>query len=171
MCLLAWIGATRPVATVPRPLVPGPDQDWRFVEAVDEQAPERQHFTLPLVYYVGSHEGCGCGYNSDDVARLGFDTLAEIEPLVDGLLTRERVRFEAEQQSRQFLYDLLVKALTESDLVEVFACWGGNEADPIVATEEVTPAHFVEQLRPIGEGVKYLVRSQRDVSGSVTDRD
>ena len=58
-----------------------------YVEEVsDRDAPVRRHFSQPCVYYAGSHEGCGCGFNSGTVEFEGFETEAELAPLVGAVL-------------------------------------------------------------------------------------
>ena len=157
---MAWIGTSRPLPTTARPQQPDAQGSWRYVGEVEPGAPVRNRFTLPLVYYVGSHEGCGCGFNSDDLAWQGFelDTVADMQPLLEGFLDQERTEFLAEQGSRLYLKDQLLSLLAESDVAEVFSCWAGGESDPAIATHEVTPDYFAEKLAPLGEGVKYIVR-------------
>ena len=53
-------------------------------ELVERDEPVRRQFSKPHVYYVGSHEGCGCGFQygqyagfEDDAAGLAAAGVAQ----------------------------------------------------------------------------------------------
>ena len=155
---MVWVATTSPVApvTLANPQTPDPVYGYGRVEAAPAGAPVRARFTLSHVTYVGSHEGCGCGFNSGDLAWEGFERVDEVRPLIDAMSDEERAKFLAAQGSRERLRAIVEGALTAGP-VEVFGCWAGDEVDAAVGCEDVAPAHFTERTEPIGERVLYRV--------------
>jgi hypothetical protein len=101
------------------------------IEPTPPDAPIRSRFTLPFVSMVGSHEGCGCGFNSDDLESQGFHTLGEALELLDAMHLGEREEFDAELASRQRLGDLVADSC-RFGRVEVFGSWSGGEGDAAI---------------------------------------
>jgi hypothetical protein len=161
MCLLVWMASARPLppVTLASPQQPHPVDGYARVEAVDADAPVRARFTLPHVSYVGSHEGCGCGYNSGDLTWQGFQRVDEVAPLVGAMGADERAAFTDAQRSRERLRALVEDAAAWGD-VEVFGCWSGDEGDEAVRVEAVASSWFTEWLAPIEERVRYVVRAR-----------
>lgn len=160
MCLLVYVATVRPLAEAPRPTDEHPVDGHACVERVDDDAPVRARFGLPSVAYVGSHEGCGCGFQSDDYV-VGELSPAEALALADALTADERRALAAEQRSRERLRDLITAALADGE-VEVYGCWAGDEDRPADDVREVPVAHFVTRLRPFDERVLYRVRRPAD---------
>jgi hypothetical protein len=77
----------------------------------------RPQFTRPHVYYAGSHEGCGCGFQ-----------YGEYE--LDDPDAEELVEVARHEESRKRLTDYLQSALQVVPAVELYACWDGDEALP-----------------------------------------
>jgi hypothetical protein len=112
MCMMIYIASEHPL----------PTSSWDearpcfYVEALSERdEPVRRRFTKPWVYYAGSHEGCGCGFQSGQYEGLeeGADALA------------------AARDSRWRLAEFLAVALQHQSEVELFACWDGDQtAEP-----------------------------------------
>ena len=152
---MVWIGTTRQLDAV-SPHIPDPSAGYACVEPVALDAPVHAKFTSPHVAYVGAHEGCGCGYQSEYIAFQGATTVAEAQALSAALLDDERIEFEAEQRSRERL-----RALVETErawgAVELFACQAGEELAPAIETREVDSAWLTEQLEPFAERVKYVI--------------
>jgi hypothetical protein len=87
-------------------------------ELRESHQPVRQQFSKPLVYYVGSHEGCGCGFDYreweiDDPARETIERLASY-----------------------------LAVAVQRGSVELFACWDGDQQAELVERNSVTPAYF-----------------------------
>ncbi len=125
---------------------------------VAPSAPIRTHFTANHVTYVGAHEGCGCGYNSDSLELEGLDTSAEVLPLVGALSEEERERFRAEQRSRERLKVLINRSLIDGP-VEVYSCWTGDETTPPDRVEMVDAGWFTARTSPLQERVLFVVRA------------
>ncbi len=160
MCLMLWVAAEVPIATVSleNPQTPDPVHGYHRIEEVAPNATVRARFALSHVRYVGSHEGCGCGYNSGGLAFDGFERVDEAREYLTAMRDEEREKFEREQRSRERLRAIIEEALRHG-AVEVFGCWAGDEVDAAIAVEEVTPSRFTELLEPIEERVLYRVRS------------
>lgn len=97
------------------------------------EVPVRQHFNKPLVYYLGSHTQCGCGFDYDSsYAEARGDEADDLE-------------------SRRQLVKLL-RSLTEGEgEVEVFACWSGDEAEEVIERKRVRPEDLFDR-RILDEG-------------------
>jgi hypothetical protein len=108
------------------------------------------------VTYVGSHEGCGCGYNSGDLAWQGIDDVADAVALLGAMTDDEREKFLAEQRSRARLWALVSAALGDGP-VEVYACWAGNEEVEPTGERTIAPAWLADRTAPPEERVRYRV--------------
>lgn len=131
---MVWIGTARALPAVARPT--GPEVvDWSCLEPIADDAPVRARFTAPHVTYVGSHQGCGCGFFSSE--DEGDD-------------------FEAEQRSRERLR-ALIEGERAAGPVELFVCWAGGERDAAIASRVIDPAWITEHLEPFEEQTHYAI--------------
>ncbi len=82
-----------------------------YIEEINTQEDSSvlQHFSKPKVYYLGSHEGCGCGFAYDEQNDDKDDDLA--------------LRI----LSVKHFINLLEYILNQSDKVEIFLCWEGEQ--------------------------------------------
>ena len=106
MCLSVHVASAAPLPVG----VWNPDARAFYLEALPEDAPVRDRFSLPFVYFAGTHLGCGCGfqkYENDDEADK---TLANYTALAG----------------------VIRDALSHSSSVEVFTCWEGDDHEPEV---------------------------------------
>lgn len=119
MCMVVYVGSDQPL----------PRQPW------DEAAPAfcvtdipecdaevTRHFSKPHVCYVGSHEGCGCGFQSSEFPE-------DDDP--DDLAVA--------RQQRAHLARLLRVALEQSTTLELYACWSGDESKDVEYRGVVVP--------------------------------
>ena len=157
MCLMVWVASARPLLPVAPTSAKEPDpvSGYHCVEEVAADAPVRARFTLPNVSYVGSHEGCGCGYNSDFTWQ-GFARVDELTPLLGAMGDDERTAFAQEQGSRVRLRAIVEEAMAWGE-VEVFGCWDGAQGDDCLREERVEASQFTDWLAPIEERVRYRV--------------
>ena len=121
MCMMVYVGSESPISLIPW----NKDQPALCVERLDEynHAVVCQ-FSKPYVYYVGSHEGCGCGFQHSPYEPEEDDDKEE-ERLVD--------------RSCQQLRALIERLLETQAVVELFACWAGNEAKEPESQQELAP--------------------------------
>jgi hypothetical protein len=151
MCLVVYVASDYPL----------PTQAWdearpRFhVTAVVEPGhPVRRQFTKPWVYYAGSHDGCGCGFQH----RADDDD--EGDP----------AETTAVRDSRRRLAEFLSVALQHQPAVEVFACWDGDEGEPPWHRGRLRPSHLVRG-RGFFRERELLVVSETDAEhGAAVDR-
>lgn len=164
MCLMLWVAAEHPIPLVAleNPQTPDPVNGYHHIDDVAPDAPVRARVTLPHVRYVGSHEGCGCGYNSGGLACEGLARVTEVTPMLDAMTDDERAAFAADQRSRERLRAIVEGALGHG-AVEVFACWDGDEVEVTAAVTEVAPSYFTEFTSPIEERVRYRVVQGCDI--------
>jgi hypothetical protein len=117
MCLSVHVATAAPLAVG----VWNPEARAFYLEMVPEDAPIRDRFSLPLVYVVGSHLGCGCGfqkYENDD----------------------ERDKTHANYTA---LAGVIRDVLSSSSSVEVFTCWEGDHAHEPELLESVSVSEFL----------------------------
>ncbi|WP_165223088.1 hypothetical protein [Aquisphaera insulae] len=81
-------------------------------ELSDRDKSVRGQFSKPCIYFVGSHEGCGCGFQYGQYEGLEED----LEQLA------------AARESRRRLSEFLAVALQHQPEVELFACWDGDQS-------------------------------------------
>lgn len=81
-----------------------------------------RHFSKQHVCYVGSHEGCGCGFQSSE-----FVEYDEPEDLA--------VKRSQRAQLARFLRD----ALDGSTTLELYSCWSGDEPKDFEHRDVVVP--------------------------------
>lgn len=119
MCMMVYVASDYPLPTLAWDTT-RPGFHVRELDECDE--PVRQQFSKPCVYYVGSHEGCGCGFQYGEYE--GCEEEADVVP---------------SRQSRLRLTDFLTVALQHQSEVELFACWDGDQA---------AKPEYRERLRP-----------------------
>lgn len=78
--------------------------------AGDERAAAK-HFDTKIVRYVGSFEGCGCGFNASYAPEWD-------DPAV------EDDHFQAGKESRR----LLREYVEQHQIRQIYACWSGDES-------------------------------------------
>ena len=78
---------------------------------LDENSkPVRKQFSKPYVYYLGSHQGCGCGFSY-------------------GQYDYEEAEENAACESVRHLSEYLAQAVEIVGPVELFSCWDGDQED------------------------------------------
>lgn len=123
MCMVLYVVSDDPLPTLAwdesRPAFHVIDLDQRG-------EPVRRQFTKPYVYYVGSHEKCGCGFQYGE-----YEDFEEEQDLPQ------------KRDSRQRLVEFLRGALQHRPDVELFACWDGDQAAEPVYRGRVCPADLL----------------------------
>jgi hypothetical protein len=107
------------------PLVPWDDQAPAFnVTLLSEtEAVVRKQFSLRNVAYVGSHEGCGCGFHFHE--EIGLNEQA------------------GELKSLNELASYLTHVLQGGAIVELFFCWEGDQGAEVVSRLDLQPDSFI----------------------------
>ena len=118
MCVVVYIAADQPL-----PLIEWDDQAPAFhvKELVERESAVRQRFGKPHVYYVGSRQGCGCGFQSEYPDMEDDETRA------------------ASAEDRAQLVTYLGSAFERSDSVELYSCWDGDWSYPPEHRSDLRP--------------------------------
>ena len=124
MCMMVYIASDYPL----------PTSAWNYAKptfhvtnVLDAHVPVRRHFSKPYAYYVGSHEGCGCGFQVGQYDASNVDA----ETLAAGLSSRRR------------LVEFLAVALQHQQTVELFACWDGDQGEEAEHRSTVRPQELL----------------------------
>ncbi len=164
MCIQVYLGADRPLPTIPRPhvtpdtdlvpLKPGTPPIWvqpldpalnpepgqphakhRMGEPVlDVEALVRQHLNQPYLYYLGSFMDCGCGFGYADAPLTRPEW--DDDRVQDSVMWWEAFR-EATHQLAAYLENV-----TRDEPVTLLVCWSGEADRPPQRRTEVTPDYF-----------------------------
>jgi hypothetical protein len=113
--MVLYLGSEKPL-----PLIAW-DEDkpsFHVTELPEDLNGVRQQFSKPYVYYLGSHQGCGCGFS-----------YGQYENDDEELEARECV-------SRLSKY--LSQAVEIAGALELYSCWSGDEEEPPSFQENVT---------------------------------
>lgn len=78
------------------------------------------HFTKPHVFYLGSHEGCGCGFRRE---HYNFNDPDDAS---------------ATDTTQEQLHKYLGECLENQDFIELYGCWSGEESESADHYREVT---------------------------------
>ena len=128
MCYMLYLGSQ----------VPLPTSEWQketpgfFLSESDGNIKEAKlHFTIPYVYYVGSHAGCGCGFfyeQDDDPEEYGIS-----------------------KSSARDLVNMIQQALDSSPKAELLVTWAGSEHKAISRRLEMKPEELLSKNFPLDE--------------------
>lgn len=111
MCFEVYIGSDKPLATIGLDETKG---QFLVKNLEDRERVVTQHFSKPYVYYVGSYEGCSCGFFSTTWL------ITEDE--------EDREAYEESVASLQAFAAYLDTALENQDSIELFVTWYGHES-------------------------------------------
>jgi len=121
MCMKVYVAADLPLRLVPWN---GNAPAFNTSLLASREGRVRAQFTKPHLLYVGSHEGCGCGF------QLGEYPAEYFEP--DELALRKRSLHE--------FAAFLREELRRVGSIEVFACWDGDQEAPAEHHRALTPS-------------------------------
>lgn len=107
MCLVLYMASDRI-----RPTIPWDEANPSFhVRDDDPDAPRtRRQFSKPNIYYLGSDEGCGCGF-----------------PREHDISLEDSEKAESKAANIKRLHDYLSECLHDEASVELYSCWSGDE--------------------------------------------
>jgi hypothetical protein len=121
MCLAVYIASAKEL-----PLVAWEEaQPAFYVDDVVPDDPVRARLSMQNVYYLGSHEGCGCGFKYG-VMPAGLENQEEE--------AKGRAAVDA-------LRAYVAKAAVDQP-VELFACWEGEQQLPALEAADISPEHL-----------------------------
>lgn len=131
MCFVLYAAARKRPRLIPSPVDP---PAFHVAEVGGNEDMVRGQFTLPEVVYIGSDQGCGCGfrYSLSD----GYSKAAEIE-FDDANL--------AETQPNQLkLKAYLEEDFKEEPFIELYGCWSGDEGQPRELSAEINLSQITD---------------------------
>jgi hypothetical protein len=144
MCIAVYLGALEPL-----PLVPWDERHRGFhVDAIDETQEQdrvvRERLGTPYVYYAGSSDGCGCGFQFQQ----------------DPEWAKERGEYELELATLRAFRDYLDSALQQLHEVRFFAFWEGESWKEPMEHRRLVPDDLTREDFLFVEGeVSEFVRS------------
>ena len=119
MCMAVYIASDAPLQLVQWNIdQPNFHVSELTVDENDEKV--KGQFSKPFIYYVGAYTGCGCGFE--------YGRYPEYEDDV-----------EKKRQSVNQFSKYLANALQESETIELFACWEGDQAEKPVKHGKLIP--------------------------------
>ena len=115
------------------PLVPWVESAHGFctLPLSDYEICVTSQFSLPNALYLGSHQGCGCGFMSDDS-----------DGVEESMLRRKTMAC---------LADYLNAALQKGGRLEMYFCWEGDQGSQPVGRKHLTVSAFKGSEFPLGE--------------------
>jgi hypothetical protein len=139
--MMVYLGAPKPLRMIP----------WDSAKPafhIDEMLPEFRNrvapqLDTPHVYYAGSHEQCGCGFQAGQYP----------DP--------ENPRPMQERESLRAFRDYLRAELAAVPEIRVFACWADDEDEPPQHRRNLTPDDLVRDDFFFLEGELSVVRAER----------
>jgi len=134
MCLAVYIASNRDLPVVP----PDKKDPTFYVSELTISTGVRKQFTLPNVCYVGSSEGCGCGF------------------LKDGVNGEELAKVEREYAQLSTYIATLQK---EGSDIELFSCWEGDQSATIDFDEQIGADDLNRKEFEFKEKALYRVRA------------
>jgi hypothetical protein len=124
-----------------RPLVSWDDAHRGFHVALRDGVAV-PHLTKPHIRYLGSDQGCGCGFQTAGLA------------MIDDKEQRAIVRKNQEGLARY-----LSECLSDEEFIELFTCWNGDEALPLERRRELRVEELLEDEFEFGEKELIVVRA------------
>jgi hypothetical protein len=131
--------------------------DLRIEEvAAPRQAVERW-LSLPYVHFIGAHTGCSCGFPS-----VSADVPIEFFP---GMFDENPDR-EADLRSVEALLALIRRHMSESNEVQLYAVWAGEEAEPPKGTIELVSHDLLADRFLLNERFLHRITKHRPAPGT-----
>jgi hypothetical protein len=107
--MMVYIGAEQALAQIP---FTDEGSAISVRELSEEEQAVTKHFAKPYVYYVGAHEGCGCGFSYGQYPIHDED---------------DQEQYDTCRESVRQLAVYLSKAIEQVGSIELFACWDGHQ--------------------------------------------
>jgi hypothetical protein len=134
MCLAVYIASSKPLKTTGRDKA---NQEFYVTNLSTHELPVKKQFELPNVYYVGSDQGCGCGF------------------LKDGVVGEELTQVEGNYLQ---LSGYIADARQQGAEIQLFSCWEGDQASRSEFQEVISEADLITPEFEFQEKALYTVR-------------
>ena len=127
MCMVYYLGTDGNA-----PLTTPWSKDSPAFNVSEIDGPERDHVRKQLphrnIVYIGSHEGCGCGFRS----------------YRDGYLMEGDAKEADTDADHAGLADYLARLPASDRPIQIFGCWSGDESTPIEYSREISPSDLLD---------------------------
>jgi len=113
-----------------RPIIKWDDAHPAFYVSTDDpdSARAKEQFEKQNVHYLGSDNGCGCGFRREN----------------DWLSDDENVRVSKGENQRQ-LAMYIAECLRDEESVELYGCWSGDEDSPAVRHRVIAVGELIDE--------------------------
>jgi len=101
-----------------------------------------KHFTKIQRCYIGSHQGCGCGFRHLTFQRDGWPEEELIGTDYFQSLQSDQSSYDANHQK---LRDYVEPLLEHNATVELYGCWSGEEDSLPESRQDIRLSHLVSQ--------------------------
>lgn len=136
MCVSVYLGSEDPL---PAAESFGIDAaQLRIVEATNSPDGVRTNLESARIYYVCSHEGCGCSFNYLSIDSIQESISSEDSDLLEYEIT-ERGR---NRDSLLALQKYLCQVLSSHGRVSMLVTWAGQESRPPMRYDHISPSYF-----------------------------
>lgn len=140
MCIMVYIAANTELPLVSR----FNETNYIYVEPIPHtEPPIIPALTKSHVYYVGSYQGCGCGFAYDDTpsdSRGIMRLFRRRSELVKSVNEEDMKR----RRSVQELVTYLADNINRAGVIELYSCWAGDES----SNPEQVSAITIAELTP-----------------------
>ena len=143
MCFVLYIAATSPIPAIPW------DENRRAVHTTELNEfalPVKGKFDRPNVKYVGSSQGCGCGFGHVMYQNGGWPEESMLGEPDDE---------QAENHTQ--LASVLRSLLEQNPEVELFGCWSGDEDEAVAGHKTMSLDELANPDFHFRERVLYTV--------------
>ena len=136
MCISVYLGSENPLPAADSFGID--ESQLRIFEATS--SPDGVHTILESkrIYYVCSHEGCGCSFNYLSVDSIRESISTEDSDLLEYEIT-ERGR---NRESLLALQKYLCQVLSTNERISMLVTWAGQETRPPMKRVHISPAYF-----------------------------
>lgn len=173
MCIVFYLGSDIQV-----PTSEWSDEDSRFrvLQLLENEQQVKSFFSKTYVYYLASHEKCGCGFEWDaqrDEKEIEewskeWETLSdELKKEIRWSPSDELENYKKRKQSSEDLVDLLKQLLQNTDELEVIVFMDcGQFKEPtsviIMASDEIIQGRFALYPEDENSGERILYKIKKE---------
>lgn len=151
MCFVLYLGTDQPVRTIP-----WDDRNPKLntQDLTELDAGVARHFEAAHVKYLGSDQGCGCGFR-----HVSYQNGEWPEESMIGF---EHYTGEDQQPAQEQLHAFLKEQLAYVDRVELYGCWDGEFMEPSAGTAELPLDRILDHDFYFRERFGYTIRRYGD---------
>jgi hypothetical protein len=143
MCFTLYIGSD---TALPQILWDKDIPGFHTRELEDWEGQVPSCFSHPKVIYVGSDQGCGCGF------RHALLTDKEWIPVI----SEDEQEMDVVRNNHQALFDYVTSNIKDVKL-EIFACWNGNVDGGPQSVEQIKCSDLINEQFYFKEGGLYTI--------------